>query len=236
MRRALITIGAALLLSCAAVAQVGPLPGMTAGMFNSAGVTRAFQASTSITNTTSPTTFSSMALGPVAANRYVVLCAFQSSSGGTLTAATIGGISATNVASANNGFFYASVWIAKVPTGATGNVVLTSSVGSGVTFTAMTYAMYGNSSATPGATGNSVATPPSTAVSVPASSATIGCLYGGNGGTATWTNLTKDVEQASGSVKTSGASIQTKAAASVTVTGNFSGGSPEAMAVASWGP
>lgn len=79
----------------------------------------------------STATFASLSLSTAAADRAIVVVAgFTNSS--ALTAVTVGGVSATPVVQATDGSSQRSeIWIAQVPTGTTGTVVLSSSTGFG---------------------------------------------------------------------------------------------------------
>lgn len=81
----------------------------------------------SSTGTGTTSTFSSVPLGVAHSSRYIVVGVGHETAGGTsTTAVTVGGISATKLASSNPGaWFELSMWGASVPSGTTGAVVVT---------------------------------------------------------------------------------------------------------------
>lgn len=126
-------------------------------------------------------TFSGRSLGSAADDRYILVCAFALGlSARTLSSVTIGGINATTIltASDDDGFTYVStaMVIAKVPTGTTGDIVVTwsgglSGCGIGV------YRLTNLESATPTATASDVI-PSSNALSASLTIPVDGCGVG----------------------------------------------------------
>ena len=181
-----------------------------------------------------PVTFASVPFGTAAANRYIVITvASVNVGGGTVTGVTVGGVAATNVANVTNsgGAFpvRSGIWIASVPTGASGNIVVSDS-DAFVDISIGVYAIYAPSSAAPSATGTSTAATPSVTLTAPANGVIIGGLAG-TSGAGTWTGLTKNVVltwgEAASAASTSGGSL------TVSVSGP---GAQPALAVATWGP
>lgn len=106
------------------------LPGIIPIPASSAAELSFLQSAVSATNATSYT-FASQSLGAVHGERYII-CALVADNGGTnvqISTCTIGGVSATVVREAV-GWETASLVIAKVPTGTTGDVAVTWTVSS----------------------------------------------------------------------------------------------------------
>lgn len=80
----------------------------------------AFQAGTA-----NPQQFLSVAIGTAAANRWVIFCAAENNNG-TVTAADVGGVTATKAADGMVGGVGATIWYANVPSGTTATINLTS--------------------------------------------------------------------------------------------------------------
>ena len=73
-------------------------------------------------------TFSSAALGTAAADRIIVVSVTTKASGGaarTVSSLTIGGVSGTEIAALTTGGVNIAMWYAAVPTGTTGDIVVT---------------------------------------------------------------------------------------------------------------
>jgi hypothetical protein len=157
-------------------------------------------------------TFSTQALGTAASDRRIVVGAGSSSAAGTtVSSVTVGGIAATQLATAGTGNGIAALWIASVPTGTTGDVVVTfsqaqSRAGIGV------WALYGAAAAAFD-TGTSTADPMTDTLNVPASGAAIGYFAGNDNTSATWTNLTENFDEAQESTITQSGASATFAAA-----------------------
>lgn len=76
-------------------------------------------------------TFSSQNLGAADPNRWIVVCATGiQNAARTIDAVTVGGVSATKIVEAEaSAYRSVSIWVAYVPTGTTGDIVLTFSSG-----------------------------------------------------------------------------------------------------------
>lgn len=141
-------------------------------------------------------TFSSQNLGTAAADRYIIV-AVQSRSVGTdvhtIDSVTVGGVSATIVVQRQNNAAnssYAGLAIAAVPTGTTGDVVVTFST----TMLRCEVGLWratGLASATATDFGSSTASAPTYAIDVVAGGFAIGAVTQSNGVSAAWTNLTE---------------------------------------------
>jgi hypothetical protein len=187
-----------------------------------------------------PKTFSGMAIGTAASNRVVVAAlSYSGVASDFADTVTIGGVSATKVIAANNGAFVAELWAAAVPTGTTGDVVLTGFGEGGASATACgvsTYAIYDTLSATPTSSGSDTTSTFDVALGV---GAAIACYVSlDDASTVTFTNITENADthaaQAGTDVHHAAACIRLDAAATVTVTPT--GGSNQAFVAASWGP
>ena len=153
----------------AAPAQIGPIPGMAPFLFHQSGPALLFE--TILSSTTggggikSGVTYSSVPIGPAAANRTVIVAAALRENGvETISSVTIGGISATNGGSpgfkCNSQTFVTCmyVWEATVPTGTTANIVVTYTNPVDSADGLAVWSAYGLTSNTPTATANSVST------------------------------------------------------------------------------
>lgn len=149
-------------------------------------------------------TYSAQALGAEDATRQIIVAVGgQKGVGGTgiPTSVTVAGVSATQVsgvsADGTNFTMGTSLWVATVPTGTTGDIVVTYPA----TMSRMSFAAYRmvNGNATPASTGNNSDTVSGTTLTasptIPASSIFIVAGTTGNtGGTISWTNATEDFE------------------------------------------
>jgi hypothetical protein len=181
--------------------------------------------------------FAGVSFGVAAANRYIVVSVLRfNGGGGTITAVTIGGVSAAEVVTVADATMSAGIWIALVPTGVTGTVALADSVAGSGDYGIMVYAMYAPHSATPNATGTSVANPPTVTLTEPGSGVTIACAAVLAGATPTWTGATLDATVNPAGLTMTGASALTGAGGSTTVKCAFSSTTDPVLAVATWGP
>jgi len=98
-----------------------------------------------------PRTLAGMTFGDAAPRRLIVLSIGSIATGGAISAVTIGGVSATLAVSSNFSASYVDIWYANVPTGTTGNVVITQA-GIWNRVVVSLYAVYGLRSFTPTAT------------------------------------------------------------------------------------
>lgn len=183
-------------------------------------------------------TFSSQTLGTAAANRKIIICvAGNGGNAGAVSSLTVGGISATNViAVSDGGTVQSEIWVADVPTGTTGDVVVTFSTakarcGIGV------YRAIGSQS-TANATASSTADPMSASLFIPYNGIGIGVAQDISTSTYTWTNLTEDYDEIFEVTTTqTGASLNNLSPQTPTITANPSNTAvTPAMALASWSP
>lgn len=180
-------------------------------------------------------TISSVAIGPAAADRKVViLLDYVAPSATPASAMTIGGITATRVVQAfvtDAVTLVSEIWIAAVPTGTTANVVVT---GGGGNARYGSYSLYGVLSATPTATATDTAAPWSQSLAIPAGGVAIGGFITSPAAASTWVNLTEDFDATTVSLaQGSGASFASGTAITPTISVSGSG-NPGAMALAAW--
>ena len=169
-------------------------------------------------------TFSGVALGTAASNRHIVIAALTATaSGADANSVTVGGVSASLVVRASGGDnSRAELWIASVPSGTTGDVVITWSTAKDRCGYAA-WAMYGaNASAHDTAT--DADTTPSFTIDVPAGGYLIAAatptISGGSAvATATWTGVTENFDEAMlpGTAQTGGSVALSDAASGRTV-------------------
>ena len=144
---------------------------------------------------TGTTTFSSMSIGTADAGRLVDAITFKRGAG-DITGVTIGGVSATLLATASATLDQKTQhWVASVPTGTTADVVVTFDSGSPLCCLSV-YALYGYS-ATPYATQitTGTANPQSVNIAVATDGAVIaGVMSPATGPSCSWTGVTEDVD------------------------------------------
>jgi hypothetical protein len=191
-------------------------------------------------------TFSSQALGAAAADRRIVVVAGGGGGSiGTTSAVTVGGVSATQVAEYTDGTNISAIWWAEVPTGTTGDVVVTFSVTKGdcgiVCYrltgadTVLSTATTGTGTSSPESFSGTVGTPNNAVV-------VAGVFWAGTDQvTTTWTgDVTEDVDQV---VEDAALADKMQSTASTTSSGTTviatctpsASTSQEAMTVASFG-
>lgn len=189
-------------------------------------------------------TFSGKALGVAASDRVIVVGAFSTNAVQTVSAITVGGVSATlTVAQTNSGGEQTELWQAAVPSGTTGDIVVTwtgAEVGMGIGV----WRIVGAAS-TAHDTGGSAANPATDTLNIPANGVAIACA--GMAAAAlsfTWAGLTErydaqGVEDGATSGTHSGASDEfATIQVGLTITATPSGAPIRnpVMAIASWGP
>lgn len=200
------------------------------------------------TSDASTYTFTGKSFGSAAGDRRViVVVGSRVNTAGAVPTCTIGGVSATEVVRANNAGAGAStditsIFIAHVPTGTTGDVV----VGWNLTMLRCTIGIYRMTGAGDGVYENKTditlsSSTLSTTINVPGNGACLASAWGNaTSSTFTWTGLTEDFENNPETTSNgfSGAHANFTAAQSslgVSVVINTTP-SDSALAVASWGP
>lgn len=187
-------------------------------------------------------TFSAAALGTAASNRKIVVAASAAvSTTAIVSTLTVNGVTATFITSSRvrtpNNERLVELWQADVPTGATGDVVVTWSTaenrcGIGV------WAVYGAAAAAY-ATATDNSSPYSQNVVVPAGGVIIGAAYTEGAASNAWTspmvqNYDQDITE--GTQRQTGACYKSEAGETVTVIVTPSTVSEAAMTVVSFGP
>lgn len=141
-------------------------------------------------------TFSSQSLGIVdATRRIVVACGRAAAGDGTISSLTVAGVAATSlIAINNNSSNNASLHIAHVPAGTTGDIVVTAA--SGCTRMAIgVWAVYNLASETPKATASSTADPAALNVNTDNPGVVIAYVFGSQSTTVTWTGVTERFDE-----------------------------------------
>jgi hypothetical protein len=202
--------------------------------------TRTFLQGTVSTADQTTYTFSSQNLGSAAADRYIVVCIQSRRASGTPTvnSVSVGGVSATIVNQVGNTGSVAAIAIAAVPSGTSGDVVVT--FDSGMLRCAVElYRVTGIGSAAAHDSGVSTAAPPSRNMAIPAGGLAVGCAaFSQASGSATWSGLTEDYDTSAESLLTctsaSGEFATEQSSLAVTCTPS-AGASPVGV-FASWAP
>ena len=215
----------------------------TAGSVGSA-VTVALTDNSSDASDTTAYTFSSQSLGAAAANRKIVvgIVNYDDSPGTAASSVTVGGVTADRVQAmiGAGATMSTEIWQADVPTGTTGDVVVTwaaavKSCGIGV------WRVIGANSR-PYGSKTTTADPGVVSMNIPAGGIGIGMSATGSGAgvTWTWTNLTEDFEDSitSGArSQWSGASAAFASAQSgLSITANASAAADNTFVCSIWGP
>lgn len=182
-------------------------------------------------------TFAGQALGSAASDRRILVLVGTSGNTRTVSTLTIGGVSATQIHQVTNGNATVEAWSAIVPTGTTGDLVVTwSGITSRCVFSL--YPLYdGRGSAYD--TGDSVADPFTDTINVPAHGACFGlAVDDANPVTHTWSGLTEAVDSnLEGNFCWTAAYKEFPIGQNLTVTCTpTTTQSPRAMLLVSWGP
>lgn len=177
-------------------------------------------------------TFTSVSLGAEGGNRQIIVGISSSvgTSGRTVSSVTVAGVSATSLVFRDSGggsSRISALWIANVPTGATGNIVVTFS-GSMARAGITVYAGRNLTSNTPQATNNDANTT-GAALTLSLTGTTAGFIVAqamiqSSGETFTWSGLTRDNNVTVGSALTmSSSSINTTSSGTTTISANPTG-------------
>lgn len=186
-------------------------------------------------------TFASQNLGAAASDRAIIVGVHARKLGGAVSVAvTVGGVSATSVVTQWGGDSndnVSALFIAEVPTGTTGDVVVT--FGAGVLRCGIGMWRATGIDTTAFDTGVSVVNPMSTTIDIEAGGVAVGAsTVTGNTGSTAWTGLTEVYDQfiAAEAAKMSGAHdsfVSAETAWTVTAT-DTGGANPFVLVVASW--
>lgn len=207
-----------------------------------AALTGAFLQDTTNTADLTTYTFASQNLGTADTDRCIIVIAISRKAGAahTLSSASIGGVSATIIQNQNNQVTNsdtAAMFSAIVPTGTTGDIVVTWSTT--VLRTAiMAYRVVGvDSCTTPYASAASTASDPSVSLDVPAGGFAVGGGLSAAATTATWTGLTENADATLESFVTYSSASANFASESLstTMTLDFVSSTETAGVFASWG-
>jgi hypothetical protein len=158
--------------------------------------TRTWIAATADTTDQTTYTFTGASIGTASADRIVVVAILAREGGGTnrtLSSASIAGVSATIISNSGNVPTHADIVIAPVPTGTTGDIVITFSAGMSRCVIGV-WSTTGMVSAATSADSSATSDPLSAVVDVPAAGVAFGAAYDNGLTTVTWTNLTEDYD------------------------------------------
>lgn len=203
-------------------------------------VTRTFQARTATTTDLTEYTYSGAAIGTAASDRKVVVGILGRStnpSTRTISSVTVAGVSATQAVYVSNTIGNVSAfYVADVPTGTTGDVVVTwndtmqnSTIG--------VYAMYGAASSTPHDTATDIASAYSQTLDIPAKGVGFACGAVQANTTATWAGLTEDADATTESELTTFSSAEfATLQTGLTISMTQGSGTDGVMSMCSFGP
>jgi hypothetical protein len=185
-------------------------------------------------------TFASKSLGTAAADRYIIVgVQHRGAVNRTVSSLTVDGISATQVHTIDRSASRVDIWIAAVPTGTTGDVVVTFN-SSNSRCVIQVWRAVGIDGSAPHdiADSNAAANDPTATIDVPAGGVAVGCgMCNGATASATWSGLAEDYDANTELTMTAGsgnfASTQTGLAVTIDFT---STGGDNIGVFASWGP
>lgn len=186
-------------------------------------------------------TFASQNLGTAAAGRYIIVCVeARASASRTLDAVSVGGVSATIVASLgfSGGQNRIGIAIAAVPAGTTGTVVVTFSVAM-LRCAIQLYRVVGLDSGTPSGTWSNAVLNPQVSVDIPAGGFGVACaLAQSSTAAATWAGLTEDYDAIVDSqiCATSASGVFASQQTGLTVQSSFTSGTVHGILAAAWAP
>lgn len=201
-----------------------------------------FLQTTGDTTDASAYTFAGQSLGAAADDRYIVVSAVGRKAGAafTLLSISIGGVAATIITQITNTITNsdaAALVIAKVPTGATGDIVVTWST-TILRCQINVWRLTGISSPTPSDFDQSTAADPSVNLDIPANGGAIGAGLTAAASSATWTGLTEDSDSTLESfvTQTAAHSFPLSLETGRTITIDFASSTESAGVFASWAP
>lgn len=188
-------------------------------------------------------TFASKTLGDAAADRKIIVGVVRDGgSARTVSTLTVGGVSASLLIAQAGGVntVSAEMWWATVPTGTTGDIVVTFSGGAsrcGINWWRLVGA--GAAAYDTGSNTTAGATSLADTLNIPAGGGALAISDNKDNATTTWTNLTKRGTDLviEGTSKMSGADASFAAAqTALAITANYSGSAEATIAMASFGP
>ena len=178
-------------------------------------------------------THSSISFGTAASRRRIIVCLAHRGNGiggqpANVTSMTIGGVTATKIVEKNNApdpTVFCAIWIANVPTGTSGNIVITYQFNSAESTICVYEAQNLNSSSATDTEVPGFSAPATLSVNVAARGIIVGHAYAVltlTGSGATWTGLTENFDALVGTERQTTASIAVTGAETpraITVTG-----------------
>lgn len=174
-----------------------------------------------------------LSFGTASSNRYMVACIFMEGAF-TVTGVTIGGVTASSVASKANGNSNVSMWIAAVPTGTSGTVAVTSTApGGSAIYLCTLYSLTGNASATAAGTISSSASPPTGTLTTAAGTAVIAASMDNNN-SPTWTGVSQDALVTTSTPSGTSGHSNVSSGGSLTVTCSWASESSPVMVAGAW--
>lgn len=202
--------------------------------------TAAFLQAASSTSDASTYTFSSQNFGTAGAGRYLIVGILSRKSGAatTINSVTIGGVSATEVVTRQNtssNCSLASLYIAAVPTGASGDVVVTFAA-TMLRCSIQLYSSLDLTNATAYDTDSAIIDDPTVNLDCPANGFIIGVAASASSTTTTWSGITEDSDAVVESALTCTAAHDNFAAqqTGLALTANFASPANCAGVFASW--
>jgi hypothetical protein len=161
----------------------------------------------SATDTSSPLTFSGVALGVAAADRRIIVVASvsTSTSSSSISGVTVGGQTGVQLVAGDNNNRFCSIFTALVPTGTTGDIVVSISAQTGETWGIGVFRLTGAAEAATD-TAVSAADPSVLTIDCPAGGVIIGGAFSAGVSAWTWAEITEAYdENAEGTIYHSGA-------------------------------
>lgn len=183
-------------------------------------------------------TFSSQNLGAADSTRRIVVCIeSRGTTSQTVSSVTVAGVSATEVRQQATGFNVVAIYIAEVPSGTTGDVVVTFADAM-LRCAIQMYRLVDIDSTTEHQQGASTVENPTYNLNIPAGGVAVACSVTGNDtGSTSWTNLTEDADGLLEFIQYSSASDAfASEQTGLTITANPTGTSQPVGVFASWGP
>ena len=195
-------------------------------------------------------TFSAQSFGTAADDRHMIVCyagTQTTGDGSTITSMTIGGVSATSVVTIDSltggggAHVMTAIWIAAVPTGTTGDVVInfsTTFLNHGISIFSMTGAASSTASSTNSARDDGADADAITlSVTIPSGGGGVGCYGQVNTGAAascTWTGLTEAYDNTRELSSTFSTASSTTAGSPLSITATPAAAAAKTGCAAAW--
>lgn len=202
----------------------GQVPGMFQPLLTGTAGPKVLTFQTSDNSTVAGTsfTFSSKAIGPPSADRYVIVGIGGNNGTATISSVTVGGISATQVVTRQVSNSTTGIYIANVPTGTTANIVINWSASQANTEIGI-WSATGLSSGTANSSGGSSANNGTITLNTTTQGFALAVMFVNSNATITWTGLTSRFLQ-NPTVETGGADTSPTSAGTLNVSGSNSDG------------